>query len=531
MRGGYRGQVTRLLPLAASLVLAAVAFAAPAEATAPASQYDAAGQAHANACMRLASGSEPLRFNDGTPTGFRMTDQNQVDNGQCPGGRVRLDLHELIPSEKGPLGFHRGGNGYADEQNVKYGALAAGDLAGDFPNPKPSSGGRGASCDLAPEPAYRVQVRSIPSIMKYKRPQDTPKGSNSGASFMHYGDPGADQGDRHDVHYSYLVWSFVDVRGGGMVRSLLAPGQVVQACDVHSIAMLSYDKQGNVNGRVTARYVRVLAGNCPIYGWMAWSHNFYGDDGAPAVDHAVPYAGVPPVEPLPDPACPVAAAASRPVLGQGNAADAGGTAFVLSATVNSEGTPALYHFDYGSTPTYSSATPAALVAAADQAVPVSAPVNGLLPATTYHYRLVAGSVHGTTRGPDETFTTPAPRSTAAGLPFAKNAVLGGLKVSPRLVHRASTHRGTTGYIRFKLSLPATVELSFRRLVERKHHRGHWVTVRRTIRATGPAGRNSVRFGGWVASHALARGRYRMAAAPTGASGRPGTARHTSFRLR
>jgi hypothetical protein len=36
--------------------------------------------------------------------------------------------------------------------------------------------------------------------MHYKRPQDVPGGSNNGTSFMHYGDPGADQGKRRDIH-------------------------------------------------------------------------------------------------------------------------------------------------------------------------------------------------------------------------------------------------------------------------------------------------------------------------------------------
>jgi hypothetical protein len=35
--------------------------------------------------------------------------------------------------------------------------------------------------------------------------------------------------------------------------------------------MSSWDDAGNVNGFVTARYVRVLAGSCPLYGWMVWT--------------------------------------------------------------------------------------------------------------------------------------------------------------------------------------------------------------------------------------------------------------------
>src|SRR3954471_10825382 len=237
---------------AVSLVLGALACSTAA-ATDPAATFDAPGQLHAIACAHLASSPEPLRFADGSADGFSLTDQLSFYNGDCSTGTVRLDLHEVVPSAAGTLAFHRGGNGYNDAENVKYGELAAGDLADPLPAPVPSGGGRGAPCTLADEPAYAVDVRSIPSEMHYKRPQDVPSGSNSGASLMHYGDPGADQGDRHDIHYSYLLWSFVDVRGGGHVRTLLAPGQVVRPCDVETIVMNSWDSTGAVNGQVTAR--------------------------------------------------------------------------------------------------------------------------------------------------------------------------------------------------------------------------------------------------------------------------------------
>jgi hypothetical protein len=117
--------------------------------------------------------------------------------------------------------------------------------------------------------------------MHYKRPQDVRSGSNRGARFMHYGDPAADQGDRSDVHYTYLLWSFLNARGGGMVRALLRDGDTLTRCDVTPIVMRSWDDAGRPNGRVEAIYVRTPE---DLYGWMVSGHAL-GDD--PWVDHAV----------------------------------------------------------------------------------------------------------------------------------------------------------------------------------------------------------------------------------------------------
>ncbi|HLM51004.1 MAG TPA: hypothetical protein VK279_10705, partial [Solirubrobacteraceae bacterium] len=132
---------------------------------------------------------------------------------------------------------------------------------------------------------YEAVVRSIPTSMRYKRPDDVANGDNAGATWMHYGDPAADQGDRHDVHYSYLLWSFLDVRGGGHVRALLRPGQVVQPCDVEPILMEGFDGAGDVTGTVLGRYVRIDAGGPALHGWMVWEHDVAAD-GTGAVSHA-----------------------------------------------------------------------------------------------------------------------------------------------------------------------------------------------------------------------------------------------------
>jgi hypothetical protein len=251
--------------------------------------FNRPGQRHANRCVRLARSPVALRYPDGSPTGFQLSDRVQLEDGSCPAGAVRLDHHETIHAADGTkLYFHRGGNGYADAQNVKYGHLAASDLIDGPGSPQPAGNHRGAPAPGSGE-HLKVSVRSIPLSMHYTRPQDTRRGSNRGARFMHYGDPAANQGDRHDIHYTYLLWSFVDVPGGGMVRALLAPGQAVEACDVRPRTAPSFDSSGERNGSVEAAYVRVPLEGGDLYGWTVRSHALDAED--ERVLHLEPAAG------------------------------------------------------------------------------------------------------------------------------------------------------------------------------------------------------------------------------------------------
>ena len=263
---------------------------AGAAASEPASTYNADGQVHADRCVAPEAPDIQLRYLDAAPTGFAIPDPLSFTDGSCPDGQLRIDLHEVVDSSAGPLVFARGGNGYVDDQNAKYGQVLVSDLASDPGTPTPAGGGRGNACATLLDATYATQVASIPHDLHYKRPQDVPGGNTSGASFQHYGDPGADQGDRHDVHYSYLLWSFLNAHGGGHVRALLAPDQVVQPCDVDPILMDAWDSDGNVDGDVLARYVRTEEGGTPLYGWMVWEHRS-GDE--PTVEHARLLSGPP----------------------------------------------------------------------------------------------------------------------------------------------------------------------------------------------------------------------------------------------
>ena len=77
----------------------------------------------------------------------------------------------------------------------------------------------------------------------------------------------------------------------------------------------------------------------------------------------------------------------------------------LNGTVNPRGVPTAFYFQYGNTTSYGNRTPTADAGNGTKAVPVSAALTGLQPRTLYHYRLVAFSTAGTTRGGDRQFRT------------------------------------------------------------------------------------------------------------------------------
>jgi hypothetical protein len=89
---------------------------------------------------------------------------------------------------------------------------------------------------------------------------------------------------------------------------------------------------------------------------------------------------------------------------------------VLGGAVEPEGLATTYSFEYGTTTSYGQSIPApeASAGASSGPVDVQARVEGLEPATVYHFRVVARNANGTKLGADETFTT-LPESTL-GLP-------------------------------------------------------------------------------------------------------------------
>lgn len=77
---------------------------------------------------------------------------------------------------------------------------------------------------------------------------------------------------------------------------------------------------------------------------------------------------------------------------------------LLRGSLDPRGQSTTYRFEYGTTTKYGSLTPE-VAASWTGSKTVSATIGGLAPYTTYHYRLVATSAAGTTRGSDRSLRT------------------------------------------------------------------------------------------------------------------------------
>jgi phosphodiesterase/alkaline phosphatase D-like protein len=100
-----------------------------------------------------------------------------------------------------------------------------------------------------------------------------------------------------------------------------------------------------------------------------------------------------------------------PAIDATGASDETPTTATLSASINPNLAPTLFRFQYGTDSNYDAQTSQEGPIGEDGVDhPVSVPIAGLTPGTTYHFRVVAFNIAGQTAGPDETFNTPdAPR--------------------------------------------------------------------------------------------------------------------------
>lgn len=117
-----------------------------------------------------------------------------------------------------------------------------------------------------------------------------------------------------------------------------------------------------------------------------------------------------------------------PVVSDEAATEVSGTSFELKGTVNPSGSATTYQFEYGTTTSYGSKIPVpeASVGSGSADVPVTQTVTGLLPNTTYHYRLTAHNPGNTVMTGDKTFLTPpAPPSAPSAEINAPEATTGG----------------------------------------------------------------------------------------------------------
>ncbi len=221
--------------------------------------------------------------------------------------------------------------------------------------------------------------------------------------------------------------------------------------------------------------------------------------GSPAIDQVpISGAGCPATDQrgVPRPgaaACDIGSyEAVPPQATTGPASEIKPVAATLSATVKANAADAGVHFEYGTSSGYGSSTADRHLAGVT-GVSVLAPVIALTPGMTYHYRVVASSIDGTTYGADRTFDTPA------------LTLIRGLKIKPRRVHRK--HGAKVTYVDLDASATHFVLSRCTRFV--KKHCKRYKGVRSFTRDDG-AGPNSFHLG----VRRLARGRYRLAATPS-----------------
>jgi len=118
---------------------------------------------------------------------------------------------------------------------------------------------------------------------------------------------------------------------------------------------------------------------------------------------------------------------AKPIVTTGGTASRGEVWGRLLGTVNANGLPTTYRFEYGRTTRYGSSTSGRTsTASLDGAV--SALIRHLRPGTKYHYRIVASNAAGSATGKDRTFRT-QPRLVAR-----LKAVRGSLRIGAVLAH-------------------------------------------------------------------------------------------------
>jgi hypothetical protein len=108
------------------------------------------------------------------------------------------------------------------------------------------------------------------------------------------------------------------------------------------------------------------------------------------------------------------ATAAAPGVVTGAATSVTPTSATLNGSVDPNGRPTTWLFEYGTSTSYGSKTPAKSAGSGTSSGSVSAAVSGLTRAKLYHFRLVASSDAGVSRGADRTFTTSGPPVVVTG---------------------------------------------------------------------------------------------------------------------
>jgi hypothetical protein len=243
-------------------------------------------------------------------------------------------------------------------------------------------------------------------------------------------------------------------------------------------------------------------------------------------------------------ACDVGAYEVAPPLATTGAATVTGSTARIAGTVATRGLATSVRVEIGRTAAYGTETPLVSVPGDTGPTGVGVTVGGLVPLTTYHYRLVAIGPDGTSVGADRTFTVTPPSIAGVGRPRITGATVRPKRFAPVPSGGARTgaRKGRPalgGLLTFRLSERATLGITVTRSLRgrtlgagkkarcrpvapgvRVARGARCVRVQTlgTVRRSASAGRNRFVITGNVGSKALAPGTYRLVLVATDADG-------------
>jgi hypothetical protein len=202
-----------------------------------------------------------------------------------------------------------------------------------------------------------------------------------------------------------------------------------------------------------------------------------------------------------------------------------GSAVISGVASNPDLAGASAVFQYGTTTAYSESTPGQPVSPTTAAAQLTAPLAGLAPATTYHFRIVVKNAAGSVTGTDHTFTTRQPAPAPGSLPQTPAPPkIAKLKITPAAlslnqsatVSYTDTEAARTAFT-LQRAMPGRLDgracSTATRHNRRDRHCARWVNAGATFTHADTPGSNHFLFTARQITRNLALGHYRLQATP------------------